>query len=286
MDFRAEKTNIFLLQVAAVSVLWGYACLCFLEKPPFSAFFWNEDLISPWLFIPWDAWISEYADDRFLKNVSRITGFWLLIAGFALLFVRKIPRPAYFLGFSGAAILCGIAVLNGMDKIFFTVQFAEYMLQWGSPLFLIFAWRNKVWPLWFIRFMKAAAAITFAAHGLYAMGVFPRPGHFVEMTMSILHVEEGSAIQFLNLAGWLDLVVATLIWIPRQNLQRVAFAYMVFWGTLTTLARWVAHVHPELPWWRESLIAWTPEVMVRLPHFLIPLVLWRLTVKVIQNSRQ
>jgi len=284
MDFRAEKTNIFLLQVAAVSVLWGYAYLCLLEKTPFSVFFWNESLLGPWLFIPWEVWLSEYADDRFLKNFSRITGFWLLIAGFALLLVRQFPRITYFFAFSGAVILCGIAVLNGMDKIFFTVQFSEYILQWGSPLFFVFGWRNKVWPLWFVRFMKAAAAITFTAHGLYAMGIFPRPAHFIEMTMSILNVEEGGAIQFLNLAGWLDLIVAILIWIPKRGLQRTALAYMVFWGTLTTLARWVAHIHPELPWRGESLMAWTPEVLVRLPHFLIPFVLWRITMNVIPKS--
>ena len=38
MEFKADKTNKLLLLVAAVSVLWGYTCLCLLEKTPFSAF--------------------------------------------------------------------------------------------------------------------------------------------------------------------------------------------------------------------------------------------------------
>jgi len=275
VELRADKTNTLLLLLASISVCWGYAILCVLEKIPFSAFFWNENLLRPILFTSWESWISDYANGSFLKVFSMITGIWLLAAGFAILWIRQFPRTAYFFVISGTVVILKIAVLFGVEKIFFAVQFAEHMLQWGSPLFIVIAWRHTRWPPKLITFMKASVAITFAAHGLYALDVFPRPGHFVAMIMTILDLKEGAAIQFLNLAGWLDLIVAAMVWIPLKGLQRPALFYMVIWGTLTTLARWVAHVHPHLPWWGESMAAWTPEVMVRLPHILVPLVLWR-----------
>jgi hypothetical protein len=39
------------------------------------------------------------------------------------------------------------------------------------------------------------------------------------------------------------------------------------------MARWVAHVDFGLPWWAAAIAEWTPEVLIRFPHFLVPLFL-------------
>ncbi len=271
MDNRYGKINLLLLKVAAVAVMWGYGWLSLEGKIPVSAFFWNQELLGALLPVPWEIWITDYANSPFLTHFSTFLGILLISCGLAVLFSRWLAGWAKWAAFTGSGIIIGIAILFGIEKIFFAVQFAEYLLQMSSPIFWWAALRNRQ----MIRYMKAAAGITFAAHGLYALGAFPRPGHFIEMTMSILNVEEAGAILFLSIAGWLDLLVAVLVWVPRVKIQVAALAYMVFWGFLTTAARWVAHVHLDLPWWPESLLAWTPEVLLRWPHFLIPLVLWR-----------
>lgn len=150
----------------------------------------------------------------------------------------------------------------------------EYALQWGTPLFLA-GWllaKNENRIMWGIRI---AAAVTFAAHGLYALGAVPRPGNFIEMTMTILQVSQDTAAHILTVAGLADWLAAVLIILPFPKWQRTALVYMVVWGLLTTLARWVAHVHFDLPWWPQTFLVWTPEVLIRTSHFLVPLALLR-----------
>lgn len=48
-----------------------------------------------------------------------------------------------------------------------------------------------------------AAALTFAAHGLYAMGYYPVPLNFRMMTTEILSISEEGSLRFLEIFGWL-----------------------------------------------------------------------------------
>jgi hypothetical protein len=47
---------------------------------------------------------------------------------------------------------------------------------------------------------------------------------------------------------------------------------MTGWGLATALARIVAHFVPAF--WQNSLAQWLHEVVIRLPHALIPLLLY------------
>lgn len=279
----AKHSRIFWpLPIAAVALFIGYAWLCFSGKTPHYVFFWDEKLlgafVSNWLGMSWDEYVTNPAVSRYIDRFITATGVFFLLCSAAVFGQHRFPTLAQTLLILGSVQILLLAVLYGIDRHFFFVQFSEYALQWGCPLFLLLAtrWegmlpasRQKL-----LFFMKAAAAVTFAAHGLYAAGIFPRPGHFTEMTMSILHFGESGAIRFLTVVGILDLIAAAALFIPMKRLQMAAVGYMVAWGFLTALARWLAHVDLSLPWWGEAIAVWTPEVLVRFPHFLVPLFLW------------
>ena len=118
--------------------------------------------------------------------------------------------------------------------------------------------------------MLVATALTFTCHGLYALGIYPRPALFLSMTMSILDFSETQAITFLVAAGLADFVASFLLFF--KGLWRAsALTYCVLWGAATALARIWAHFQPE--WWMEATGQWLHETVLRFPHFLIPLLL-------------
>ncbi len=265
--------------LAAAILFWGYAWLAFAGRAPWHVFFWNEELLSsrlPGLLgTDWDSYVTGTQALQLMQGLSIFSGALLILAGFAAAGFSRFPKAGKTILVTSSIVLLTWAVLSAIDRIFFPVQFGEYALRWSFPLFLTAWWhsrehRGRSRMLFLLRL---AIAVTFAAHGLYAMGVFPRPAQFVEMTMSILPISEPGAVRFLIAAGVLDWLAALCLFIPVRGIQAAGAAYMVAWGLLTTLARWAAHVHFNLPWWPESLLSWTPEVMVRIPHFAGPLLL-------------
>ena len=117
--------------------------------------------------------------------------------------------------------------------------------------------------------VKALIATTFVAHGLYALGFYPVPGNFVDMTIFTLGVSETVARQLLFAAGVLDILAAVaLFWPPTQS---VACWYMIAWGLATALARVLAAFSPEAI--GASLHQTLYLTIYRLPHGLLPLAL-------------
>ena len=118
--------------------------------------------------------------------------------------------------------------------------------------------------------MRIAVALTFAGHGLYAIGFYPVPGHFVDMMIMSLHVEESTAVGLLQWAGWIDLIIALLILVPFVYPYAALYAFA--WGILTAIARVWSNYDATLP--LDSLYQWVPETLVRLPNALVPLVVY------------
>ena len=116
-------------------------------------------------------------------------------------------------------------------------------------------------------------AVVFVAHGMFAIGIYPVPARFVQMTIAILGFSEQATFNFLWIAGLLDFIVAIMLFIPR--ISRVAMLYMFFWGTLTALARSVSGFNADF--WMESLHAYVYETVIRIPHGMIPLALYLLS---------
>ena len=225
--------------------------------------------IVAWLFgLDWQSYISSAQVENVIQYGIKGIGVFYLSCAFMALFIKRAPKLGrYWLGL-GAISLAILALLYCKERFFSIGQFFEYSLQFGSPLLLIYLTINSIISNKLLRLIKIAIALTFTAHGLYALGFYPRPVHFMEMTMNILGVEEERAIQFLNIAGILDFVISIGMFLPWRW-AKYCLAYAVLWGTGTTAARIWAYFDWE--WLDYVLVQWLHESVMRFPHFLVPL---------------
>lgn len=239
---------------------------------PYRTLFWDENLmkglVTNWLGYDWHTYVTSPATDAFLTSMVDGIGWFYLLCALAALFIQRLPRVAIPILLTGSLSLLFLAFLYCKEHFFFVGQFFEYTLQWSAPVFLVLAYRQILQPSTLSLSLKIAIALTFTCHGLYAVGYYPRPGHFMQMTMNILHIDKASAIQFLNVAGALDFVLSVLIFLPGR-LALLGLGYAIFWGFGTTMARIYANFIPDF--WQDSLLIWTHETLMRFPHFLVPL---------------
>ena len=200
-----------------------------------------------------------------------IGGFYLL-CGLAAALIS--PKRAWLgiILLGGALSLAILSFLYFRERSYQFGQFIEHSLQWSIPLFLVYFVRRGVNTRIIRNLLRTVIALTFIGHGLYAVGFYPVPGNFVEMTTVCLGINESEALLFLKVAGYLDFVVAIGIFLPKAD--RYILIYAAIWGGLTALARVYANFDATLP--GESLAAWLHETIFRLPHAAGPLVLWLL----------
>ncbi|MBD79245.1 MAG: hypothetical protein CL840_10020 [Crocinitomicaceae bacterium] len=161
--------------------------------------------------------------------------------------------------------------------LIFLGEWNETNLQWAYfmeslmrltviPLYLLRNWDQKR----LFNLLLVTVVITFAGHGLFALNVFPRPAHFVDMVIKAFGFSESNANLFLNVVGVLDLTLLGLVWI--KPVRRWLLIYMMVWGFLTAIARPVLNI--SWVFFVDSLIIWIPELFNRVAHFLIPLGLY------------
>ncbi len=120
--------------------------------------------------------------------------------------------------------------------------------------------------------IKLAIALTFIGHGLFAIGYYPVPGYFIDMIIKVFHIGEDAARNLLKIVGWLDIVFAIVLLFFRGKYLKIALGYIILWGFLTALARIVANIYLGLGW--ESILPWVPAFLIRIPHFMIPIILY------------
>lgn len=278
-----------LYRLAALSVLLGRAYQHLFWDAPFRALLWDEvrmrPLVEALFGYSWKDWVSSPSAHAVIQNLITGMGGFYLLAALMVLFAERLPKKVVQSTLLLATgLLTLLALMYWKEKFFHLGQLFEYSLQIAAlPLFLLSqngglpALRSRT-PL-----IKAAIALTFICHGLYAIGVYPRPGDFVTMLMQGLWLNEEQAITALKTAGLLDFTAALLLFMPEgvslfkrnspwaHRLFRAALWYCIIWGLLTALARVWSHFY--LPFWLESLHQWAWQTIVRLPHFFIPLAL-------------
>ncbi|MEM6967695.1 MAG: hypothetical protein AAF573_23235, partial [Bacteroidota bacterium] len=242
---------------------------------PFRTVLWDEawmNAILP-LFssMTYEDFITNLDIDDAIQSSIRATGWFYFLCALVAIFIKKIPKVLTYLLWLGSLSLMVLAFLYCKEKFFQWGQFWEYSLQFSSPLFLFFLWKNQNVIDRLILWMKITIAITFVSHGLYALNYYPRPGHFTQMTISILNVSEANAVTFLNIAGILDFLLAIGLFLNKK-IVKLSLAYAIFWGFATTMARIVAHVSFDMM--EEGLMMWAYQSVYRIPHFLIPLAVY------------
>jgi len=278
-----NKRVLLLVQLSAIAVFLGRAYQHIFWDAPFRTILWDETWMSPFISGPWSEWVTNPNVDAAIQNSITYTGYFYLFCALIAIIARWIPAVFRKILLLGAGVLMLLAFLYLKEKFWAIGQFFEYSLQFTAPIFLYYLLKQRVCTERMILYLKLAVAITFVCHGLYAVGYYARPGHFVQMFINVLGISESNAVNLLNLAGFADFALAIMLFIPKRKIQIAAAAYAIFWGFMTSIARVWANFYPDF--WEQSLHQFGFEMLMRLPHFLMPMALLMLLLKLNSNIK-
>lgn len=263
-----------LLQLASFGVFMGHGWEHLLNGGPYRAFFLNDSIMQGLAESIGYQWINLLQDptvDAVIMQGGRALGLLFVIAAIVSCFAQKLPKfvnRIFLIG--GAVLLFFYAFCLFLEKGQLIGLWLEYTAQFTSPLLLFAALYWSISSPKMIFSLKVIIAITFVCHGLFAMGYYPRPGHFVDMMIYGFGIKESAAHQVLFYIGILDIVIAILFFVPVQFLVYSALTYAFIWGFLTSIARMVTTFQADL--FFSSLNQNIPEFLFRFPHFLLPFI--------------
>lgn len=269
-----EKKYIILLKFLTASVFLGRAWQHIFLDIPLRELLWREEwMASPVktiLGMEWEDFISSMIVDAWIVRLTVIVGIFYVLCALAAFFLNKHRKWLGRIIIVGSVGLVFLSLLYWLEKFQSTGQFIEYSLQIGTPIFLVWVilWNTKHLML----AMKIAISLTFIGHGLYALGFYPVPAHFVQMTIDGFGMSETTAISFLYVIGIVDVIVAILIFVPVKWISQTALVYCIIWGSMTAFARIVANFDINIP--MESCNQWLHQVVYRLPHGGVPLIVF------------
>lgn len=264
-----------MLYCAVAAMLIGRAWQHIFWDAPYRSLLWDEELMAgalQSLGIIWEEYITNPETDLWIRKVIKSIGLYLLAAAAALYFIAKSKLARCLLGSSGILIFM-LSLFYWKEHFYQVAQVMELAAQYCSPFILLAFLKNdyelsKQNDL----FTRIAIALTFFGHGLYALGYYPIPVHFMSMTMEILGTNEEMSILFLKIAGVLDILVCIGLFLPKRW-RKAALMYALIWGALTALARIFANVY--LDYFSATVMQWGHETLMRFPNFLLPLfLLW------------
>ncbi|MBU2921036.1 hypothetical protein KO504_06755 [Winogradskyella psychrotolerans] len=279
---------ISLVKLCAFTVFIGRAYQLFFFGGPYRAILWDESLLTPIVEGIFNYSWYDYATSKTVNNwIEGFTKFnsliFLIAALVSLLWHQikwlKLKRFIIGLGFF-LLFLLGICMVK--DKNYDFLQLFETSIQLSAPFLL---WRNikidsnnkKL-----INGLKIAIAFTFIPHGFMAMGIPYRPGHFIDMTIIILGVNETQATLFLFIVGFLDVLCALLVFVPK--LSKYALWYMIIWGFATAFARIVSGFNIDFI--SSSIHGSAYLTIYRLAHGIIPLIVLLIEMNKTNHKRQ
>jgi len=271
-DIKKSSVSFLILKYSVFSVFIGRAYQHLFWDAPLRAFFWDEELlkfiIENILGIQWADYVSSVSFDLFLKYLAIALGVLYLGSAIITLIFNEKKKLQRIILVSGSIGLFFLSYLLMKEKFYRVSQFFEYSLQFSIPLILVYynsAFLKKNLTI----ILKILIAIVFVSHGLFAIGYYPVPGHYLGMVINIFEVNESVARLFLQIAGVLDFLLAIFIFVPK--LSKLALIYAVFWGLSTSFARILGGFYADFLF--ESIHLNLYQVIFRLPHGLIPLML-------------
>ncbi len=275
-----------LLWIAVVCLVLGYAFRAFSADLPFRSLLWDEGLLRPWVERgggTWAGWVGAQGGGNKLGYCLKLVFLAILSWAFLSLLRATENRPPYRSMLVLSLLLGTIILLQTKENFWRWGYFVEHALQIASPLVLAAYWRSGLTASLHLG-IRLLIALTFIGHGLYAVGFYPVPHHFLWMfSEGMAHapiralcagavLTEGAVRTALKIAGFLDFFSALLLLLPFRKLQLLGLLWIIPWALLTTMARWWSYADASTL--SDLLIFWTPEVLLRCPHFLLPLVCW------------
>lgn len=260
-----------ILRAATFLLFAGRAWQHLFWDAPFRALLWDQSIMEGIVIFlrggTWQEYVTSESADRFINALVTGFGVFYSIMSILTLFVLERFKKISWLYILASISLAFLSFLYCKEKFYHVGQFLEYAIQFLLPVIFIYAVNGKIELSKLLLILKISIALTFSAHGLYAIGFYPQPGVFVDMLIKILNISEASAKTILVIAGILDFVVSICIFIPR--LARYSLIYAALWGGLTALARIWANFY-----WSFALVSLHQhlfETLYRLPHMLVPL---------------
>lgn len=273
-QFINSKT-IRLLQLLTFSIFIGRAYQFIFFDIPFRSLFWDEDLMTSIVQLfgfSWNDYITNLEIAQNQEFIIQVIGIFLVFTAITTFFSHYNKKWLNRFLVFGSFILFCLSLLYWKEHFYYIGQLIEYSIQWTTPILLVLfiTYQNRKEKFTqLVIITKIVIALTFIGHGLYAFGVYPIPGNFVQMCLDIFLLDDFQATIFLKTVGILDFIAATLLFIPKVD--KVGIWYCIIWGFLTAFARVIANFDINIPW--LSLHQWLWETIVRLSHGGIPLVL-------------
>ena len=258
-----NSKSIFVLKLSVVTIFIARAYQHFFWDVPYRAILWYENLMRPalnWFQVDWEDFVSNTETDTKIQWIIKAIGILYFIASILVLVYNQNSKKWIKVVLTVITIWQFLVVFLFTKESFFQIgQYFEHSLQLGMPILLLYTYSKSFSISKALVFLKVIVGLTFLCHGLYALGFYPVPGNFIDMTISILGVTEEQARSFLWVAGIIDLFILPFL------------IYAVFWGFLTALARVVANYSTDFP--LETLHQYGFETVVRLCHGLGPLLI-------------
>ena len=280
---------ISLVKICAFTVFLGRAYQFYFFGAPFRAILWDESLLTPLVEgisnYSWYDYATSATVNKWIDGFTKFCSFIFLAAAVISLFWNKIYyeklKKIIFALALFILLLYGICVVK--DSNYDVLQFFELSMQYIAPI-LLFVNPEKLKNNKVVLAIKISIVLTFIPHGLYAMGLIYVPGHFIDMTIILLGVNETQATSFLFVVGLLDVIMSILIFIPQVS--KYALIYMIIWGFITALARIVAGFNQNFLVYSIHTSAYL--TVFRLAHGLVPLIALKLEkeklIKIAQNE--
>jgi hypothetical protein len=272
-----------LLRLAATTAGLGLGLRALLTELPLRALFWDASVWTPvatLLGFSWTEWVTSAAVDHGIEVLNDLFGWYLLVAGLLTVVVQASNRWLRWLLRGAFVVLVFHHFLLWKEHFWQLGQLLELSLLTTSPLLYLHYTRptpeggpeETSDSSANFRLLRLLIALTFTGHGLYAVGFHAVPGNFVLMVQAGIGVGEEAARSLLLVVGVLDFVAAGLLLLPNDRARRVALWWIIPWALLTTFARLWSY--GGLVSFDTLMTQWLPEVVVRLPHVMLPLAVW------------
>ena len=273
LDENIDKRCILILRIAVFFCFAGWAWQHIYWDAPYRELFWSEDffggVVSSW-GVDWEHYVGNESTDGIIQTFVFKLGFLYLFIGFLALTVKKKAWGQISGLVLGSLLLFLLAYCQYLDKMKYLAQWIEYGGQYLSPLVLILALHFGPRHRYTINLAILAFVMIFVGHGLYAIGAYPTPANFYEMTMNVFPVSESGAEYIIRFAGFMDMIICLALVVPAFRVP--ALLYGIFWGFVTALARPWAGMSLSYEWWGAD--QYLHGFFLRFPHFIIPLFLY------------
>jgi len=272
--FLAMRIPFFL---AVFFTLLGRSYQYLFWDAPVRTLIWDESLMTRTVKLltgqSWQEFAANINVNSYIRIYSIAVGILFLCAAVLIVAVLNGSRRKWYwipIVFS-SCLLFFHSMLEMKDKFYHIAQLLEPSIQIFAPIIFMLWMYKKIGKNSHLKIiLKILVAITFAAHGLYAMGFYPVPGHFIDMTILSLGISEDQSRMLLFIVGWLDIALVVALFVPA--LEKVAIWYAIVWGFLTALARIWSGFDVDFFW--SSLHQHSYRTLFRLSHGLVPLTIY------------